>query len=58
MNASYFAGDPTAAGVARLEEIWRGIRRRDVFPVTVRSALGPGERSADFCPLASCRPDR
>jgi NTE family protein len=40
MNASYFAGDPTAAGVGRLEEIWRGIRRRDVFPVTVRSALG------------------
>jgi NTE family protein len=40
INASYFAGDPTAAGVGRLEEIWRGIRRRDVFPVTVRSALG------------------
>jgi NTE family protein len=40
MNASYFAGDPTTAGVARLEEIWRGIRRHDVFPVTLRSALG------------------
>jgi NTE family protein len=40
MNASYFAADPTTTGVARLEEIWRGIRRHDVFPVTLRSALG------------------
>lgn len=32
INAAYFAGDPTPAGVARLEEIWRGMRRADVFP--------------------------
>lgn len=32
INAAYFAGDPTPAGVARLEAIWRGMRRADVFP--------------------------
>lgn len=39
LNAGFFAGDPTARGVARLAEIWRGLRRSDVFPLTVRSAL-------------------
>src|SRR5262249_50071529 len=34
-----FAGAPTAEGVAKMEKIWRGIRRHDVFPVTVRSVL-------------------
>jgi NTE family protein len=33
INACYFAGEPTADGVAELERIWRGLRRRDVFPV-------------------------
>jgi NTE family protein len=32
INAAYFAADPSAAGVARLEAIWRGMRRADVFP--------------------------
>jgi NTE family protein len=32
INAAWFAGDPSAAGVARLEAIWRGMRRVDVFP--------------------------
>lgn len=32
INAAYFAGDPTPAGVSRLEAIWRGLRRSDVFP--------------------------
>lgn len=32
LNAACFAGDPTPAGVARLEAIWRGLRRADVFP--------------------------
>src|SRR5271169_539800 len=40
MNAAYFAGAPDAAGVDKLEKIWRGLRRHDVFPVTLRSALG------------------
>ena len=40
INASYFAGAPTAAGVAALERIWLGLRRADIFPVTLASALG------------------
>ena len=40
MNAAFFAGAPDAAGVNALERIWRGLRRQDVFPVTLRSALG------------------
>lgn len=40
MNAAYFAGAPNTAGVDKLEKIWRGLRRQDVFPMTLRSALG------------------
>jgi NTE family protein len=40
MNAAYFAGAPNAAGVDKLEKIWRGLRRRDVFPVSLRSVFG------------------
>ncbi len=40
MNAAYFAGAPNAAGVDKLERIWRGLRRHDVFPLTLRSVLG------------------
>jgi NTE family protein len=35
INASFFAGDPTARGVAELERIWRGLERSDVFPVSL-----------------------
>ena len=40
MNAAYFANAPHAVGVDKLEKVWRGMRRRDVFPVTFRSVLG------------------
>src|ERR1700739_1746788 len=40
LNGAYFAGDPTAAGVARLENIWCGLRREDVFPLTLRGVVG------------------
>jgi NTE family protein len=39
LNAAYYAGTPTVAGVERLAEIWLGLRRRDVFPVTWRTLL-------------------
>lgn len=39
LNGGLFAADPTPCGVARLAEIWRSLRRSDVFPFTVRSAL-------------------
>lgn len=32
LNAAYVAGDPSPAGMNRLADLWRGIRRHDVFP--------------------------
>jgi NTE family protein len=40
INAAYYAGGRDLAGVARLETIWRGLRRQDVFPVTWRGLFG------------------
>jgi NTE family protein len=35
INGAYFAGDPTSAGVDRLEHLWRKIERRDIFPISM-----------------------
>jgi NTE family protein len=35
MNGAYFAGTPTAEGVEQLARIWRGLRRSDIFPISV-----------------------
>jgi NTE family protein len=40
INAGYFASAPNADGVAALGRIWSGLRRSDVFPFTLASALG------------------
>lgn len=40
MNSAYYAGAPTTQGIERLEQIWRGLRRRDVFPLTLRALVG------------------
>src|SRR5580765_6585178 len=40
INGAYFAADPTATGVSKLEAIWRGLRREHVFPITFRKLLG------------------
>ena len=37
INGAYFAAQPDQAGVAKLEDIWRGLNRRDVFPLTFRT---------------------
>ena len=39
INGAYFAGDPTTEGVEKLIQLWRGIRRHDVFPVSWRTLL-------------------
>jgi NTE family protein len=38
INGAYFAGAPDADGIERLDAVWRGLGRRDVFPITLRSA--------------------
>lgn len=40
MNAAYYAADPTLKTVEGLAEIWRDIRRQDVFPITMRTLAG------------------
>ena len=39
LNGAFYAGDPTPAGVEHLAEIWRGLQRNDVFPLTLRALL-------------------
>jgi NTE family protein len=39
INGVHFAGSPDAAGVDALERIWRGLRRQDIFPVTLKSVF-------------------
>ena len=39
LNGAFYAGDPTLDGVERLASIWRGLQRRDVFPVNWRTVL-------------------
>jgi NTE family protein len=40
INGAFYAGNPTLTGVQQLEAIWRGLQRRDVFPITWRTLLG------------------
>lgn len=40
INAAYFAASPTLEGVSKLEKIWRGLKRQDLFPFNLRSLLG------------------
>ena len=40
INGAFFAAEPNAEGVAKLDRIWRGLKRRDVFPFNMSSVLG------------------
>ncbi len=40
INGAFYAGDPSAGGIARLEALWQALRRRDVFPITLLGLLG------------------
>lgn len=37
INGAFFASDPTVRGVGRLADIWRTLRRRDVYPAPLRT---------------------
>ena len=39
LNGAFYASDPTVAGIERLANIWRGLKRNDVFPLTLRTLL-------------------
>lgn len=55
LNGVHFAGAPDADGVRRLEDVWRRIRRSDVFPVgvsrSVRALLGGAQSLVSPAPL-------
>ncbi|GAC1531257.1 MAG: patatin-like phospholipase family protein [Ramlibacter sp.] len=40
INGAYFAASPTLEGIAKLEQIWGGLRRKDLFPFNLGSVLG------------------
>lgn len=40
INGAFYAGDPGAGGIEKLAALWRGLRRRDIFPVTLRRLFG------------------
>lgn len=39
LNAAHFAGEPNMAGVERLAQIWCGLRRADIFPLSPTGLL-------------------
>jgi NTE family protein len=46
INGVHFAAAPDSAGVLRLEQVWRRLRRRDIFPITFSSVLAALSRRA------------
>jgi NTE family protein len=40
LNGAFYASDPTVTGVERLANIWRGLHRNDVFPLTWLTLVG------------------
>lgn len=47
INGAFYAGDPTPAGVERIERIWLGLSRGDVFPFPlIQGFLGLSGRSS------------
>ncbi|NMM76704.1 alpha/beta hydrolase [Acidovorax sp. SRB_14] len=45
INGAYFAGDPTLAGVERLEALWCNLKRSTLFPMTFSRLAGLFSRS-------------
>ncbi|HJR15125.1 MAG TPA: patatin-like phospholipase family protein [Rhodanobacteraceae bacterium] len=39
LNGAFFACDPTPSGVERLTDLWRSLRRKDIFPLTLLAGL-------------------
>lgn len=39
LNAAFYAADPTPAGCDRLANLWRGLRRMDVLPLTAARGM-------------------
>lgn len=40
INGAFYAGAPDLSGVARLEGLWRGLKRGQIFPIELRALTG------------------
>ena len=40
INGAFYAAEPSARGIERLAVLWRGLRRRDIFPIAVARLFG------------------
>jgi NTE family protein len=55
INGAYFAADPTPGGVAKLESIWRGLKREDLFPFNLGTVVRLLTRRAHLVDSAGLR---
>jgi NTE family protein len=40
INGAFYAAEPSASGIERLAALWRGLRRRDIFPIALTRLFG------------------
>lgn len=40
INGAFYAAEPSASGIEKLAALWRGLRRRDIFPIALTRLFG------------------
>ncbi|MEO7399784.1 MAG: patatin-like phospholipase family protein [Polaromonas sp.] len=55
INCAYFAGKPTLDGVAQLRELWCGLKRSMIFPMTFSRITGLFSRSPSLVDASGLR---
>ena len=40
INGAFYAAEPSASGIERLAALWRGLKRRDIFPIALTRVFG------------------
>ena len=55
INCAYFAGNPTPEGVGLLEQLWCGMKRSTVFPMTLSRIAGVFSRSPSLVDASGLR---
>ncbi|MGV8805089.1 MAG: patatin-like phospholipase family protein [Polaromonas sp.] len=55
LNGAYFAGNPTLQGVRQLEQLWCGMKRSTVFPMSLRRVAGMFSHSSSLADASGLR---
>ena len=55
LNGAYFAGNPTLQGVRQLEQLWCGMKRSTLFPMSLRRVAGMFSRSSALADASGLR---